>query len=184
MNARQYGLLISVLAVYVAGVALAVGVMHLDRLAKAGAVPSIRLVPAVDASPAAAQDDAALGSPTTDEPSPVATDDASSPNESVEETRSIAWSLTARVTAYSYESCATPACRTRSGTPTRWGVVATDPRVIPLGSRLQIDGFGDTVFSAEDTGGGVRGAWVDVWMPSTAEALRWGSQHREIRVLS
>ena len=71
---------------------------------------------------------------------------------------------------------------TRSGTWTRWGVVAVDPTVIPLGSRIMIEGF-DDVFVAEDTGGGVKGRWVDIWFPSYWDAIQFGSQYRRVTVL-
>ena len=72
--------------------------------------------------------------------------------------------------------------RTASGRPTRWGVVAVDPRVIPLGSRLAIEGF-DGVFVAEDIHG-MRGSAVDVWLPDAAAAKAYGIQLRRIRILS
>jgi len=65
----------------------------------------------------------------------------------------------------------------------RWGVVAVDPRVIPLGSRIMIEGF-DNVFTAEDTGGAVRGNHVDIYFPDRAEAIRFGIQHRTVTILS
>jgi 3D (Asp-Asp-Asp) domain-containing protein len=85
-------------------------------------------------------------------------------------------SFVARVTAYALVG------HTRSGTWTRWGTVAVDPRVIPLGSKLMIEGF-DEVFVAEDTGSGVKGNWVDIWFPSYWEAIQWGVQYRRITVL-
>lgn len=80
-------------------------------------------------------------------------------------------STVARVTSY----CLTG--RTASNTPVRPGVVATDPRVIPLGSTLTIEGL-DGLYVAEDTGGGVHGAHVDLWLGDCGEAIRWGSQYR------
>ncbi len=62
---------------------------------------------------------------------------------------------------------------TRSATPVSPGVVAVDPGVIPLGSRLRIEGL-PGVSRAEDTGGAVTGAHVDVFMPSRADALTFG----------
>ena len=85
-------------------------------------------------------------------------------------------SFMARLTGYSHGS------RTASGTPVRWGVVAVDPRVVPLGSRLMIDGFED-VFTAEDTGGAVRGNQIDVYFPDVQAALRFGVQNRMVTVL-
>jgi cystine transport system substrate-binding protein len=62
--------------------------------------------------------------------------------------------------------------RTSTGIPVGWGVVAVDPNVIPLGTRLTIPGYGEGV--AADTGGAVRGATIDVWFPTHAQALGWG----------
>jgi 3D (Asp-Asp-Asp) domain-containing protein len=62
--------------------------------------------------------------------------------------------------------------RTASGLPTGWGIVAVDPSVIPLGTRMTIPGYGEGV--AADTGGAVRGATIDLWFPSVAQALAWG----------
>jgi peptidoglycan DL-endopeptidase CwlO len=61
---------------------------------------------------------------------------------------------------------------TASGLPVGPGVVAVDPRLIPLGTRLFIPGYGPGI--AADTGTAIKGAIIDLWMPSTADALRWG----------
>lgn len=61
---------------------------------------------------------------------------------------------------------------TATGIPVSWGVVAVDPSVIPLGTRMFVPGYGEGV--AADTGSAVRGAMIDVWFPSCAEALAWG----------
>jgi len=66
----------------------------------------------------------------------------------------------------------TAAGATATGLSTGWGTVAVDPAVIPLGTRMTIPGYGEGV--AADTGGGVRGGTIDLWFPSTAEALSWG----------
>jgi 3D (Asp-Asp-Asp) domain-containing protein len=60
--------------------------------------------------------------------------------------------------------------RTATGTYPHWGTVAVDPTVIPLGSTVYIQGLG--VFHAEDTGGGVVGQHVDVYVDSVAEAYQ------------
>jgi 3D (Asp-Asp-Asp) domain-containing protein len=62
--------------------------------------------------------------------------------------------------------------RTSTGIPTGPGVVAVDPSVIPLGTRLTIPGYG--VGIAADTGGAVQGNVIDVWFPTTQQALAWG----------
>ena len=61
---------------------------------------------------------------------------------------------------------------TATGMPTGWGVVAVDPAVIPLGTRMTIPGYGEGV--AADTGSAVRGATIDLWFPTRAQALAWG----------
>jgi 3D (Asp-Asp-Asp) domain-containing protein/septal ring factor EnvC (AmiA/AmiB activator) len=61
---------------------------------------------------------------------------------------------------------------TSTGIPVAFGVVAVDPAVIPLGTRLTIPGYGEGV--AADTGSGVRGADVDLWFPTLGAARAWG----------
>jgi 3D (Asp-Asp-Asp) domain-containing protein len=61
---------------------------------------------------------------------------------------------------------------TATGMPVGWGVVAVDPAVIPLGTRLTIPGYGEAV--AADTGGAVRGNTIDLWFPTLAQARAWG----------
>ena len=57
------------------------------------------------------------------------------------------------------------------GAPLKWGCVAVDPHVIPLHTKLVIDGY-DTVFEARDTGSGVDGHHIDIYVPvSHKEAL-------------
>jgi 3D (Asp-Asp-Asp) domain-containing protein len=62
--------------------------------------------------------------------------------------------------------------RTATGIPVGWGVIAVDPSVIPLGTRLTVPGYGEGV--AADTGGAVRGATIDLWFPSLGQAQSWG----------
>lgn len=64
--------------------------------------------------------------------------------------------------------------RTASGMLTGLGVVAVDPAVIPLGTRMTIPGYGTAV--AADTGPAIRGARIDIWFPSVARALAWGTR--------
>jgi 3D (Asp-Asp-Asp) domain-containing protein len=61
---------------------------------------------------------------------------------------------------------------TSTGMPVGWGVVAVDPSVIPLGTRMTIPGYGEGV--AADVGSAVRGATIDLWFPTVAQALAWG----------
>jgi 3D (Asp-Asp-Asp) domain-containing protein len=51
-------------------------------------------------------------------------------------------------------------------------VVAVDPAVIPLGTRMTIPGYGEGI--AADTGQGVSGDHIDLWFPTEAQAQAWG----------
>ena len=62
--------------------------------------------------------------------------------------------------------------RTATGLPVGWGVVAVDPAVIPLGTRMTIPGYGEGV--AADTGSAVRGATIDLWFPTAGPGARLG----------
>ena len=61
--------------------------------------------------------------------------------------------------------------RTATGMPVGPGVVAVDPSVIPLGTRLYIPGYGNGV--AADVGGGIKGDIIDLWM-TPSECAGWG----------
>jgi cystine transport system substrate-binding protein len=74
--------------------------------------------------------------------------------------------LTVSATAYSLPG------HTATGLPVGWGVVAVDPSVIPLGTRMTIPGYGEGV--AADTGGSVVGNTIDLWFPTLAQADQWG----------
>jgi 3D (Asp-Asp-Asp) domain-containing protein len=63
---------------------------------------------------------------------------------------------------------------TATGAPVGWGVVAVDPSVIPLGTRMTIPGYGSGV--AADTGGAIVGNRIDLWFPTVAQAQAWGRQ--------
>jgi 3D (Asp-Asp-Asp) domain-containing protein len=74
--------------------------------------------------------------------------------------------LTVDAVAYSL------AGRTASGLPVGRGVAAVDPTVIPLGTRMEVPGYGTAV--AADVGTAVRGLVIDLWFPTLAEARAWG----------
>ena len=69
---------------------------------------------------------------------------------------------------------------TASGLPVGVGVVAVDPSVIPLGTRLFVPGYGPAV--AADAGSAITGTIIDLWMPSTAAARAWGRRTVTITV--
>lgn len=69
---------------------------------------------------------------------------------------------------------------TAMGTPvTPWYTVAVDPRVIPLGSKLRIEGY-NGIFVAQDTGSAIRGSILDLAVGSKSEANRLGIQYRKV----
>lgn len=70
--------------------------------------------------------------------------------------------------------------KTATGMPVGRGVVAVDPSVIPLGSKLYIPGYGNGV--AADIGGGIRGNVIDLWYPTYAECAAWGRRTVTITV--
>jgi 3D (Asp-Asp-Asp) domain-containing protein len=74
--------------------------------------------------------------------------------------------LTVTATGYSLPG------RTSTGLPVGMGIVAVDPSVIPLGTKLTIPGYGEGV--AADTGGAVQGTTIDLWFPTPVEAMAWG----------
>ncbi|SDC55895.1 Uncharacterized conserved protein YabE, contains G5 and tandem DUF348 domains [Pelagirhabdus alkalitolerans] len=93
--------------------------------------------------------------------------------------------MTMEATAYNW-NCAT--CDGRGRTATGYnlkenpdGVVAVDPSVIPLGTRVYVEGYGYAV--ARDTGGAIQGNKIDLHMRSNAEANRFGRQTVEVQIV-
>lgn len=72
-----------------------------------------------------------------------------------------------RATAYNI-----PGGITATGDAVRWGVIAVDPRVIPLGTHLYVEGYGEA--TALDTGGAIKGNRIDLYMNSWDAAVSWG----------
>ena len=84
--------------------------------------------------------------------------------------------VTFKATAYCLKG------RTASGAMVRKGIVAADPRVLPLGSKITIDaGQYSGTYLVADTGGLVKGKKIDIWVPSCSEAIRFGK--RSIKVV-
>lgn len=85
-------------------------------------------------------------------------------------------------TAYSYQSAGDI---TRSGYNIRINpnikLIAVDPSVIPLGSKVWVEGYGVAI--AGDTGGAIKGYKIDVVMPNNEQALKWGRKTVKIIVL-
>jgi len=74
--------------------------------------------------------------------------------------------------------------RTASGTQATTGVIAADPRVLPIGSRVRIEaGTYTGEYIVADTGGAVKGKRIDIWTPSSREAMRFGRRTVKLTVL-
>lgn len=75
--------------------------------------------------------------------------------------------------------------RTASGANVRRGLIAADRRVLPLGSRVRLEaGPYSGEYVVADRGGAVRGRIIDIWVPSTREAMRFGRRPVKLTVLS
>ena len=71
---------------------------------------------------------------------------------------------------------------TATGAVAQRGIVAVDPDVIPLGTRVYIPGYGTAV--AADTGGAIRGNKIDLCMESYGEAINFGRRSVEVYILN
>lgn len=109
-------------------------------------------------------------------------DEPAAPNEYEIRSDLPSFSRVIRVEATAY-SAAQPglSAYTATGTLCRHGVIATDPFVIPLGTRVYIPGYGYAV--AEDTGGAIVGNKIDVAFDTVAECYEFGRQTIDIYVV-
>jgi len=75
--------------------------------------------------------------------------------------------------------------RTANGGAVRRGVIAADRRVLPIGTRVRLEaGSYSGEYVVADTGGAVRGRKIDIWVPSTSEAMRFGRRPVKLTVLT
>lgn len=72
--------------------------------------------------------------------------------------------------------------RSATGNALIYGVVAVDPRVIPLGTKLYVEGYGFAY--ACDTGGAIKGNRIDLLMSSSGASSNWGRRRVKVHVLS
>jgi rare lipoprotein A len=75
---------------------------------------------------------------------------------------------------------------TAAGTRSKTGIVAADPRVLPLGTRIHVSapGSGATgTYIVADTGAAVKGRRIDIRLPSRAAAKKFGRQLVTVRIL-
>ena len=75
--------------------------------------------------------------------------------------------------------------KTASGKYVSQGIIAADPRILPLGSRVRLEaGAWSGEYLVADTGGAIRGRKIDIWTPSSREAMRFGRRKVKLTVLS
>ena len=75
--------------------------------------------------------------------------------------------------------------RTATGQMVSKGIIAADPRYLPLGSRVRLEaGAYSGEYVVADTGGMVRGRRIDIWTPTSREAMRFGKRLVKLTVLS
>ena len=95
------------------------------------------------------------------------------------ETEASSPAVTFTATAYSLYG------RTASGGGVRRGIIAADRRVLPIGTRVRLEaGPYSGEYLVADTGGAIRGRKIDIWMPSTGEAMRFGRRPVKLTVLT
>jgi 3D (Asp-Asp-Asp) domain-containing protein len=103
---------------------------------------------------------------------------SSTPSGTIEE-RGLAPATQYVATAYSLRG------RTASGRMVSKGLIAADPFHLPLGSRVRLDAGGySREYLVADTGGAIRGRRIDIWIPTTREALQFGRRTVKLTVLS
>lgn len=74
--------------------------------------------------------------------------------------------------------------RTASGGSVRRGIVAADPRVLPLGTRIYLNaGAYSGSYVVADTGGSVKGRKLDIWVPNCSEAMKFGRRSVSVNIL-
>src|SRR5688572_5497295 len=74
--------------------------------------------------------------------------------------------------------------RTAMGHGVRRGIIAADPRVIRLGSRVNLGaGSYSGQYLVSDTGGRIKGRKIDIWVPNCAEARRFGRRTVQLSLL-
>lgn len=149
--------------------------------------PGADVTPTSDANAAdaavAGKDAAALtaATPSAIPAEPFITDSTKAPaapaGKSSEASESPAFVFTA--TAYSLQG------RTASGRTVTRGLIAADHRVLPLGTRVRLEaGSYSGEYLVADTGGAVKGRKIDIWVPNTSEAMRFGRRPVKLTVLA
>lgn len=149
--------------------------------------------PATEEAPAEVQEETAAEEPAQEQPvqEESVTEESTQAEESVEETQtsnqsSEATGQTIQVEATAYTAnCAGCSGVTATGIDLNANpnqkVIAVDPSVIPLGSRVYVEGYGEAI--AGDTGGAINGNKVDLYMQSHGDAVSFGRKTINVTIL-
>lgn len=106
---------------------------------------------------------------------------ASSPTHSTDGAKEMVVTATA-YTAYCTGCSGTTAYGIDLRTNPNQKVIAVDPRIIPLGTKVWVEGYGEAI--AGDTGGAIKGNKIDVFIPSYDSAMQWGVKKVKVRVFN
>lgn len=88
--------------------------------------------------------------------------------------------LDMQATAYSDDGFTASGARTTRN-PNGYSTIAVDPRVIPLGSKVYVEGYGYAI--ASDIGGAIQGNIIDLFVPSIDEANNWGRRSVKVYII-
>ena len=84
--------------------------------------------------------------------------------------------------SYTHPTSKKVSTKTATGTiPSSGRTVAVDPRVIPFGTKIYIEGLGERI--AEDSGANIKGRQLDIFLPSVEHCRHFGVQTREVQVM-
>jgi 3D (Asp-Asp-Asp) domain-containing protein len=128
---------------------------------------------------AAETGDASRETDRTNAAGPDASEAAIDNSESEADTEASSPAVVFTATAYSLRG------RTASGKAVNRGLIAADRRVLPIGTRVRLEaGSYSGEYLVADTGGAVRGRKIDIWVPNTAEAMRFCRRPIKLTVLT
>ncbi|MED4047285.1 LysM peptidoglycan-binding and 3D domain-containing protein [Priestia megaterium] len=146
--------------------------IYINQVLQVGGQAAAQAKPSTPATTAPSRPSTSAPSTSTPAPAPV------------QESKSVSKEITVEATAYT-AYCAGCSGITATGIDLRSNpnrkVIAVDPRVIPLGSRVYVEGYGEAI--AGDTGGAIKGTRVDLFMASQSSALNWGRKTVKLQIL-
>jgi 3D (Asp-Asp-Asp) domain-containing protein/LysM repeat protein len=137
------------------------------------------------ANPAPVQEEAAPPQPAVQAPPAQPASPAPAPSAPAAPSSNSPKEITVKATAYT-ASCDGCSGITATGINIKANpnekVIAVDPSVIPLGSKVYVEGFGEA--TAADTGGAIKGNRIDVFIPSEQDAINFGVKQLKVTILN